>query len=121
MYLDVEDSFEANLKLVEESDHARFPVVRGSMENVLGVINARQWLARAVRDPAARDLVEQPLKPALYVPETINGLELLDEFRLSDVQMAFVIDEYTELRKQEMERQQTLADALKAAEQANVA
>ena len=36
-------------------------------------------------------------------------------------QMAFVIDDYTELRKQEMERQQTLADALKAAEQANVA
>ncbi|MBF5003119.1 hemolysin family protein [Diaphorobacter caeni] len=98
VYLDVEDSFEANLKLVEESDHARFPVVRGSMENVLGVINARQWFARAVRDPAARDLAEQPLKPALYVPETINGLELLDEFRLSDVQMAFVIDEYGEVQ-----------------------
>lgn len=98
VYLDVDDSFEANLKLVEESDHARFPVVRGSMENVLGVINARQWLARAVRDPAARDLVDQPLKPALYVPETINGLELLDEFRLSDVQMAFVIDEYGEVQ-----------------------
>lgn len=98
VYLDVEDSFEDNLKLVEESDHARFPVVRGSMENILGVINARQWLARAVRQPETRGLGEQPLKPALYVPETINGLELLDEFRQSDVQMAFVIDEYGEVQ-----------------------
>ncbi len=98
VYLNVEDTFEENLNLVEASDHARFPVVRGGMDNILGVINARQWLARAVRDPAARDLAEQPLKPALFVPETINGLELLDEFRLSDVQMAFVIDEYGEVQ-----------------------
>jgi len=34
----------------------------------------------------------------LYVPETITGMELLDNFRLSDVHMAFVIDEYGEVQ-----------------------
>ncbi|WCM87380.1 hemolysin family protein [Acidovorax sp. NCPPB 3576] len=95
--LDVEDSFEENLKRIEESDHARFPVVRGGMENVLGVLNARQWLSRSLREQA-RDLATQPLQTALYVPETITGMELLDNFRQSDLHMAFVIDEYGEVQ-----------------------
>ncbi len=95
--LDVEDSFEENLQRVEASDHGRFPVVRGGMENVLGVLNARQWLSRSLREDV-RDLATQPLQSALYVPETITGMELLDNFRQSDLQMAFVIDEYGEVQ-----------------------
>jgi putative hemolysin len=95
--LDIELSFEENMTLIESSDHARFPVIRGDMGNLLGVINARQWLSRALKEPKA-DLVEQPMQTALYVPETITGMELLDNFRSSDVQMAFVIDEYGEVQ-----------------------
>jgi putative hemolysin len=97
--LDVDDSFEENLKRIEDSDHARFPVVQNGIENILGVINARQWLARALKDPQQlQALREQNLQSALYVPETITGMELLDNFRLSDVHMAFVIDEYGEVQ-----------------------
>ena len=95
--LDLDASFEENLRRIEESDHARFPVVRGGMDHLQGVINARQWLARALRDPK-HTLADQPLQAALYVPETITGMELLDNFRLSDVHMAFVIDEYGEVQ-----------------------
>ena len=96
--LDIDAPFEDNLKRIEESDHARFPVVRGGMDNILGVINARQWLSRTLRDKARGGLADQPLQTALYVPETITGMELLDNFRLSDVHMAFVIDEYGEVQ-----------------------
>jgi putative hemolysin len=95
--LDVDDSFEDNLRHIEESDHARFPVVQGGIENILGVINARQWLSRALKDKS-QSLREQKLQAPLYVPETITGMELLDNFRLSDVHMAFVIDEYGEVQ-----------------------
>ena len=95
--LDVDDSFEDNLRHIEESDHARFPVVQGGIENILGVINARQWLTRALKDKS-QSLREQVLQSPLYVPETITGMELLDNFRLSDVHMAFVIDEYGEVQ-----------------------
>lgn len=95
--LDIEHSFEENLALIEASDHARFPVVKGGTENIIGVINARQWLARIVRQED-RDLARQEMKAPLYVPETLTGLELLDNFRSSDVQMAFVIDEYGEIQ-----------------------
>jgi len=95
--LDVDDSFEENLRLIEDSDHARFPVVQNGIENIRGVINARQWLARALKDKS-HALRDQALQAPLYVPETITGMELLDNFRLSDVHMAFVIDEYGEVQ-----------------------
>jgi putative hemolysin len=95
--LDLEESFEVNMARVESSDHSRFPVVKGNLGNLQGVLNARQWLAQALRGQQ-RGLEQQPLQQPLYVPETITGMELLDNFRLSDVQMAFVIDEYGEVQ-----------------------
>ncbi|MFP5442227.1 MAG: hemolysin family protein, partial [Betaproteobacteria bacterium] len=95
--LDIDLPFEVHMKQLEESDHARFPVVRGDLNDVKGVLSARQWLAQALGG-GARDLAQQPLQPPLYVPETITGMELLDNFRLSDVHMAFVIDEYGEVQ-----------------------
>ncbi|MDR7150898.1 putative hemolysin [Hydrogenophaga palleronii] len=95
--LDLDETFEVNMARVEASDHARFPVVRGDMNNLTGVVNARKWLSQALRG-GSRDLSDQPLQPPLYVPETITGMELLDNFRQSDVHMAFVIDEYGEVQ-----------------------
>lgn len=96
--LDVELSFEENLERIEQGDHAHFPVVKGGIDNVIGIINARQWLAQALRDERAKDLGSQKLQEALYVPETLTGMELLDNFRQSGVPMAFVVDEYGEMQ-----------------------
>jgi putative hemolysin len=95
--LDVDLPFEVNLARIETSDHARFPVVQGGLDQVLGVVNARQWLSQALRD-SGRDLRQQPLEQPLYVPETLTGMELLDNFRQTHVHMAFVIDEYGEVQ-----------------------
>ena len=90
--LDADAPFAASLARIEESDHARFPVVHGGLENILGVVNARKLLSRAMGGGAS-DLTQELATP-LYVPATLNGMELLDNFRASGVQMAFVIDEY---------------------------
>jgi putative hemolysin len=82
--LDANAPFEENLACIDRSDHARFPVVDGGLDQILGVVNG--------------SLKDQPLKQPLYVPETITGMELLDNFRSSDVHMAFVIDEYGEVQ-----------------------
>jgi putative hemolysin len=95
--LDIDLPIDENLARIERSDHARFPVIHGSIDNVLGVVNARQWLARALRNDGSK-LADQPLQAPLYVPETLTGMELLDNFRSSDMQMAFVIDEYGEVQ-----------------------
>ncbi len=97
VFLDLEDSFEVNMAKVEACNHARFPVIRGNVNQLVGVLNARRWLANALKGEQ-RELHAQPLEEPLYVPETITGMELLDNFRQSDDQMAFVIDEYGEIQ-----------------------
>ena len=92
--LDINDSFEANMALIEEQDHARFPVINGSFEDLLGVVNARQWMAHALKGDRELTTTSVFLEKPLYIPETITGMELLENFKNSGAPMAFVIDEY---------------------------
>ncbi|MDF3833957.1 hemolysin family protein [Cupriavidus basilensis] len=93
--LDVEVPLEENLRRIEESDHSRFPVVRGGMHDMLGVVSARQLLARRLRgEPTDLTAV---LQTPVFVPESVTGMELLENFRASGGQIAFVIDEYGEV------------------------
>lgn len=87
--------FDENLRRIETSAHARFPLVRGSLDHIVGLVDARQLLAAVVRG-GGRELMPH-VQPPLYVPETLTGMELLDNFRASDVHVAFVIDEFGEV------------------------
>lgn len=96
--LDVSLPFAENMAIVESHDHARYPVIDGSFENLLGVINSRQWLGNALKGKRelaeSKELIQKPI----YIPETITGMELLESFKLSGAPMAFVIDEYGEMQ-----------------------
>lgn len=96
VYLDAEDTFEENLKRLEESEHSRFPVVRGGWDDVLGVVTARQILTQTLRGQTP-NLTDQ-LQPAVFLPESLTGMELLENFRNSGVQLAFIVDEYGEVQ-----------------------
>lgn len=96
VWLDVEHSMEQNLAVITESEHARFPVCRGGLENILGVLNARQLLGKTLRGSEAS--LSEKLQPAVYVPESLTGMELLEQFRSSGTQVVFVVDEYGEIQ-----------------------
>jgi len=93
--LDVEALWEENAQRIQRAGHTRYPVVRGDMRNILGVISARQILTGALHG-SAPDL-ERELQLPVYVPESLTGMELLQNFRASRVQFAFVVDEYGEV------------------------
>jgi putative hemolysin len=65
------------------------------MHNVVGMVSARQLRARKLRGEPT-DL-QSVMQAPIYVPESVTGMELLENFRASGVQMAFVIDEYGEV------------------------
>lgn len=96
IYLDLNQSIEENLKQVAESDHSRFPVCRGGLHDMLGVITAKQ-LFNQMHKNGVIDLMTQ-LQPCVYVPESLTGMELLEQFRTSGTQMVFVVDEYGEVQ-----------------------
>jgi putative hemolysin len=71
--------------------HSWYPVCRGSLEDVVGIVSVAQLLA--LRDDAAT-AIGAIAAPAQFVPETLTGMELLDQFRARSGRMVFVVDEY---------------------------
>ncbi|HJV54214.1 MAG TPA: hemolysin family protein [Noviherbaspirillum sp.] len=96
VYFDVEESLDTNLKRFENTDHSRYPVLRGGWGEVLGVATARQLLAQTLR--GEKPSLTQLLQPAVFVPESLTGMELLENFKNSGVQLAFIVDEYGEVQ-----------------------
>ncbi len=72
--------------------HTRFPVARGGLDHVVGIVHAKDLLARSL-DGRALDLETALLEP-LFVPENMSALNMLDRFREAHVQIALVIDEF---------------------------
>ncbi|MDF1485432.1 hemolysin family protein [Ramlibacter sp. H39-3-26] len=71
--------------------HSWYPACRGSLDDVVGIVS----VARLLRlGPQAPGTVEEYVLPAVFLPETLNGLELLDQFRARAGRMVFVVDEY---------------------------
>jgi putative hemolysin len=95
VYLDADRSWDENVKRIEDSEHTRFPVVRGSLRDIAGVISARLLLRKTLHGKTP-DL-KTDLQPAVFVPESLTGMELLQNFRMSGTQLAFVVDEYGEV------------------------
>lgn len=96
IYLDITVPLEENYHRVMESPHSRFPICDRQMDNILGVVNAKELLAQSIKGLQV-DLATLA-KPAHFVLETLTGMELLNYFRSSSTQMAFVVDEYGDLK-----------------------
>src|SRR5262245_53804551 len=95
VFLDRRLPWEENATRIAESGHTRYPVVRGGLRDIVGVISARRILRRALQGEAPD--WEADLQPPVFVPESLTGMELLQNFRSSGVQIAFVVDEYGEV------------------------
>ena len=93
--LDANLPWTENVKRIEESDHSRYPVVRRGLHEILGVVTARQLVVKTVRGETP-DLTKE-LHAPVFVPESLTGMELLDNFRASGTHVAFVVDEYGEV------------------------
>ena len=93
--LDLNLPWEENTKRIEESGHTRYPVVRAGLRDIVGIISARNLLRRALRGQPPQ--WESDLQPPVFVPESLTGMELLQNFRASGRQLAFVVDEYGEV------------------------
>lgn len=96
VFIDINLPADENLRRLIESEHTRFPVCDGGLDNILGVIHAKQALA-SVAMGLAPDYSAN-LHPGIHVPETLTGMELLNQFRGNQTQMVFVVDEYGEIQ-----------------------
>ncbi len=92
IWLDLEDPFEETQRKIIESLHSRMPVAEGDLDHILGVVQAKELLARCLAGEPV-DL-RSALIPPQFIPESSPALKVLEMFRTSGVHIAIVIDEY---------------------------
>jgi putative hemolysin len=73
------------------SAHSWYPVCRGSLDDVVGLVSVSRLLAAGLQHDGP---LEPHVIPAEFVPETLSGMELLEQFRRQSQRLAFVVDEY---------------------------
>jgi CBS domain containing-hemolysin-like protein len=88
---------EEALAAVIESPYTRYPVYRGSLDEIVGVLHVRNLFSALVDRGIGGVQLEQLLRPAHIVPETKDLAALLTEFRRTNQHLAIVVDEYGEL------------------------
>lgn len=84
---------EAILKRVAENPYSRFPVVRGSKDNVVGVLYTKDVIAKYL-EQSSLPPVEQLMRPILTLPRTVTADRLLTHFREQRCQQGILVDEY---------------------------
>ncbi|HVM52318.1 MAG TPA: hemolysin family protein [Acidimicrobiales bacterium] len=84
---------EACMELVLENGYSRVPVVGEGVDDVLGIVYAKD-LMRAMNEGRSAGEVAAIMRPAFFVPETKKVAELMREMQAKKQHMAIVVDEY---------------------------
>ena len=72
--------------------HSWYPVCQGGLDNIVGIVS----VARLLRQQTGKtgQTVAELATPAVFIPETLTGMELLEQFRQQSARVVFVVDEY---------------------------
>jgi putative hemolysin len=91
--LDVTTEIDLAMDALKKSGHSRVPVFKDSVDNILGLIYAKDLLG--IWREGRRDIsLSEYLRPAYFVPEAKKADELLAELQAKRIHMAIVVDEY---------------------------
>ena len=82
------------IELVIEASHSRFPVVGDNVDNVMGILLAKDLLPLSLGGSKGKFDIKDVVRPATFVPDSKRLNVLLKEFRETRQHMAIVIDEY---------------------------
>ena len=92
VWLDLDNPAEEVRSVVAKAGHSRYPVARGDLDHMLGLVYAKDLLAAGLE---GRPLdLEAILRPALFMPETVTALEAVERLKENHTDAALVVDEY---------------------------
>lgn len=92
VWLEADSSVDRIRLAVATSSHSHFPVCRGGLDHLIGVVHLKDMIQSGLLTQRI-DLRILARKP-LFVPEAMPVLKLIDEFRRSQQHIAFILDEY---------------------------
>ncbi len=90
---DISTSLHEIRKTIREKNYMRIPIYQGDIDNIQGILYVKDlFLVRKCRDE--NFMLDSILRPAYYVPETLEVDVLLDEFKKRRTHLAIAVDEY---------------------------
>lgn len=90
--LPIDSTDQEILEMIRESGHSRLPVYEESVDTILGILNARDFLLD--RNSGKNTPLKNLLRSAHFVPETIKADNLFKEMQKEKIHIAIVVDEY---------------------------
>ncbi|MEW6649150.1 MAG: hemolysin family protein, partial [Chloroflexota bacterium] len=91
-WLDLDESPAEILAEVIRSKHSRFPAAHDNLDNVVGILPAKDFLSKMYAGQAFD--IQTLLQPPLFVPDSMSALKVLEMIRAAGVHEALVLDEY---------------------------
>ena len=91
---EISDPIEEILRQVAEAAHSRYPVHRETVDNVVGVLHAKDLLHAVACGSASSLQLEAILRPVVFVPESQSAASVLKDMRKGRHHLAIVIDEF---------------------------
>ena len=92
VWLDLDGDPDDHRRIIAESGFSRFPVARGDLDRIEGIVRAKDFLAQMLYD--GRMDIAAAVRPALIVPASLSALRLLGTLRTSQRHLALVVDEH---------------------------
>lgn len=91
-FIDLSRSHAENLHVLRELPHGRYPVCKGNLQQVIGLVEARSLLKAALTGDL--QFAALPVTPPLYVPSALTLIELLRTFRTHNADFGLVVNEF---------------------------
>ena len=85
-------SLEENLSIIKKEQYTRFPVAKGDKDNIIGVVNTKQFFLSYDNNPAFD--YQSLIQPVMAVPEVMPVKTLLRKMQQENVHLALLLDEY---------------------------
>ncbi len=92
-WIDLEEPFEVILEQVINSNHSRFPVAVGELDNVQGMLLGKDLLGESLNGSIPS--IPSLLQPPLFVPDSTSALKALDLIKEAGTHAVLVIDEFS--------------------------
>lgn len=93
VFLDIEDSFETNLQKARDSTHTRFPLCKGHLDNLVGIVHIKDLLGLVLKELPNPNLLSIK-REYLLVPEMMPLEKLLTLFLSKHAHLGTVVDEF---------------------------
>jgi Mg2+/Co2+ transporter CorB len=96
--IDLDDSNQEIIAVIEKSEHTRLPVYRDNIDNVVGLLHLRRFANIAHLQRFDKSILEELVSEAYYVPEGTPLSTQLVQFQKFRQRIALVVDEYGDIQ-----------------------